>query len=292
MKRPTGILAPPMDDFGGMGFRRELPDFGDSAFDDHDVQAQLRVSSPFRATASGPLPASADLRKWCSRVRDQGSAPTACAHAVAGLVEYFQLRGHGEKMQLSTRFLDKVTRDLTASGEGPGLRATLKTLALVGAPPEALWPYDAAKIDEAPPPYCYAFSERFRGARYFRLDPANATGDNILTYVKRCLASRLPSVFGLPVYGTMPRIGDGTTDIFFPERGQALVGGHALLAVGYDDEQLVGHEHGALIVRGSWGTAWGDKGYAYLPYKWVSARLAVDFWTFVRPDFVNTDLFN
>ena len=282
------------DGYGGMGWRRDLPEFRDSGCAGHEGLAHRRISPPFRAATGSVLPASADLRKWCSRVRDQGCAGAAAAHAVAGLLEYFELRAFGHHLELSTRFLYKVTRDLAGvrGDVGANLRATLKTLSLVGAPPEAHFRYDPARIDEEPAAFCFAFADRYRTARYFRLDAPSLAGDAVLTNVRKCLAARLPSVFGVPVYSSFPRLGDGTSEIPYPEKGESQVGGHALVAVGYDDERMVGAEQGALLVRNSWGAGWGDRGYAWMPYKWVTSRMAVDFWSLVRPDFVNTDLFN
>ena len=52
------------------------------------------------------------------------------------------------------------------------------------------------------------------------------------------------------------------------------IGGHCILIVGYDDGK------GVWIFRNSWGEGWGDHGYGYLPYKYLSskAKLASDFW--------------
>ena len=90
----------------------------------------------------------------------------------------------------------------------------------------------------------------------------------------------------------MPLIGDGISEVPFPYPGDELLGGHAMLAVGYDDERMIGENQGAILARNSWGPEWGDGGYAWLAYEWIESRLAVDFWSYVRPDFVNTDLFN
>ena len=63
------------------------------------------------------------------------------------------------------------------------------------------------------------------------------------------------------------------------------------MAVGYDDQKSVGKEKGALLIRNSWGKSWGDRGYGWLPYRYVAAGLADDFWSMVKGEFVDTDLF-
>ena len=89
----------------------------------------------------------------------------------------------------------------------------------------------------------------------------------------------------------MPPLGDGKGEIPFPGSGDTLEGGHAILAVGYDDNKKIGSANGALLIRNSWGTQWGDKGYGWLPYAYVEQGLADDFWSMVKAEFVDTDLF-
>ena len=58
-----------------------------------------------------------------------------------------------------------------------------------------------------------------------------------------------------------------------PDLNSEPEGGHAVMCVGYDDER------GVFIVRNSWGTGWGDGGYFYMPYGYMTNEdLADDFW--------------
>ena len=98
-------------------------------------------------------------------------------------------------------------------------------------------------------------------------------------------------MFGFTVYSSMPGIGDDTGDIPFPKEGDRVEGGHAVVAVGYDDNRKIGSNKGALLIRNSWGKEWGDRGYGWLPYEYVLRGQAVDFWSLVEASFVDTDLF-
>lgn len=279
----------------GLGWRREPPDFRDLSFESHEIQGILRISTPFKAAtgAHTVLPAAVDLRKWCTRVRQQGTLNSSTAFSVVGLTEYFDRRAFGRHANYSEQFLYKSTRDLLGydTDLGAELRSTLRALQTFGTPAESLCPYDPSTHATPPPAFCYGFAEAFRTVRYFRLDDWKHSGDDVLLNVRKLLASRMPSVFGMSVYSSFPIVGEGS-EISMPQPGEQLIGGQAMLAVGYDDERMIGPDQGALLVRNSWGPEWGEKGYAWLPYRWVTERLAVDFWTYLRPDFVNTDLFN
>jgi C1A family cysteine protease len=109
--------------------------------------------------------------------------------------------------------------------------------------------------------------------------------------VKRSLAAELPAMFGFSVYSSMPPSGDGKGEIPFPTEGDSLEGGHAVLAVGYDDARKIGKHKGALLIRNSWGTGWGEAGYGWLPYAYVESGQADDFWAMVKAKYVDTDLF-
>lgn len=279
----------------GLGWRREPPDFRDLTFDSPEIQGILRISTPYKS-ATGPgavLPASVDLRKWCTRVRDQRGTNAATAFAVVALTEYFERRAFGRHEDLSELFLYRCARDLgrIEGDTGADLRTTLRALQRFGLPPETLYPFDPARHADAPPAFCYGFAEAFRMLRYFKIDEPALSAKDVLLHVRRCLAARLPVVFGVSTYTSFPLEGEGA-DIVMAEPGEQLVGGHALLAVGYDDERMISGDQGALLVRNSWGAGWGERGYGWMPYNWVQQRLAVDFWSYIRPDFVNTDLFN
>lgn len=280
------------DRFGGMGWERDLPDFRDYVPEAPEVKAVLAKSQPLKA-AKNTLPKSVDLRQWCSPIEDQGNLGSCTANAGVGLVEYFQRRAFGKHLDGSRLFIYKATRNLLrwTGDRGAYLRDTMKALVLFGVPPETYWPYKISKFDDEPPAFCYAFGQSFQAIKYYRLDPPGALPSKALSSVRQSLAAGLPSMFGFSVYSSMPGLNEGTGDIPMPKPGDKLEGGHAVAAVGYDDGKKIGKEKGALLIRNSWGTAWGERGYGWLPYAYVEEGLAVDFWSLVQAEFVDTDLF-
>ena len=164
-------------------------------------------------------------------------------------------------------------------------------LVLFGAPPEKVWPYNIAKFDTEPSAFCYAFAENFKAIQYLRLDSPGVTADALLDKIKTYLASNLPSMFGFPVYEEFMNL-PANAYVAYPAPKSKLYGGHAIIAAGYDDNiQINSKEKGALLIRNSWGTSWGDQGYAWLSYKYVTKGLAVDWWSLMKGDWVDTGNF-
>jgi len=93
--------------------------------------------------------------------------------------------------------------------------------------------------------------------------------------MKTCLASGFPFVFGFSVYESFESESVAKTGKApMPKKGEKMLGGHAVMAVGYDDAQ------GRFIVRNSWGPKWGMEGYFSIPYNYLlSDTLSADFWT-------------
>lgn len=279
--------------FGGMGWQRDLPDFRDFTPESDEVKSVLAKSKPLKSTIKA-MPTDVDWRKWCSPIEDQGRIGSCTANAGVAMLEYFQRRALGKHLDASRLFLYKVTRNLLGwTGDtGAFLRTTMKAMVLFGVPPEQYWPYQIASFDNEPPAFCYAFAQSYQTVRFYRQDPPGTQPDKVLANVRRFLAAGLPCMFGFSVYSSMPGLGEGTGDIPFPQQGDNLRGGHAVLAVGYDDAHKIGKERGALLIRNSWGAQWGQQGYGWLPYRYVEQGLAVDFWSLVRAEFVDTDLFH
>ena len=278
---------------GGMGWKRDLPDFRDYTIESNEIGTILDESMPLRV-ARRVLPRSVDLRQWCSPVEDQKELGSCSSQAGVGLMEYFQRRAFGKHLDMSRLFLYKVTRNLMGlTGDtGATLRATMKAMVKYGVPPESCWPYDISRFDEDPPVECFAFGQDFQAVKYYRLDSRRGSTSQTLRHVKKVLAAGLPVMFGFTVFSSIPGIDEGTGNIPMPQYGDSAEGGHAILACGFSDDHVIGEDKGALLIRNSWGP-WGENnsGYGYLPYSYVEDGLAVDFWSLVQAEFVGTDLF-
>lgn len=277
---------------GGLGWQPDLPDFRDYTARSPEIDALLSKSKALKAKAAAQ-PTSVDLRKWCSPIEDQCDLGSCTANAGAGLLEYYERRAFGQHMDGSRLFLYKATRNLLGwtGDQGAYLRTTMKAMALFGVPPEQYWPYDPNAFDVEPPAFLYAFAQNFQALKYYRLDPYGSTPGQALVAVKKYLAAGLPSMFGFTLYSSFPAVGAGSGDIPFPEKGERVLGGHAVDAVGYDDAKVIGKAKGALLIRNSWGTDWGEAGYGWLPYSYLEAGLADDFWSLVRSEYADTELF-
>jgi C1A family cysteine protease len=256
-------------------------------------------STASAGTAAAPaLVATVDLRQYFSPIENQGQLGSCTANAAVGLVEYFEKKATGRHIDASRLFVYKATRNLLGwTGDtGAYLRSTMGALALFGAPPERYWPYDPhpaatnTKFDVEPTPFCYAFAENYKSIKYLRLDPANTTTTQLLANIKTYLAAGFPSMFGFPVYDEFMNVGtDGL--VKYPSTSSHLYGGHAIVAIGYDDNKQIGSDRGALLIRNSWGTNWGIQGNGWLSYKYVTEELAVDWWTVLSQNWVNTGNF-
>jgi C1A family cysteine protease len=233
-----------------------------------------------------------DLRAWCSTIEDQGALGSCTANAAVGLLEYFELRSKGRYIDASRLFLYKAERDLLGwvGDTGAYLRTAMEALVVFGAPPERYWPYNIANFDVEPSAFCYAFGANFQGLTYYRLDPVGTTPAQALANIKAFLASGFPSMFGFPVYPEYDSPLPGGL-VAYPAPGHVSRGGHANVAVGYDDNLMIGPDKGALLIRNSWGTGWANAGYGWMSYKYVTSGLANDWWSMISAEWVNTGQF-
>jgi len=304
-----------MDGFSGvpgLGWLRDYPDFRDYRIDKADIPQKHKALgvkrsikdnlTALKVIGSPPpsLSAAVDLRQWCSPIEDQLNLGSCTANAAAGIVEYFERRAFGNYINASRLFVYKTTRDLLGwTGDtGAFLRSTMASLVLFGVPPESYWPYDVTKFDVEPSSFLYAFASNYQALSYYRLDQPGLTTADLLKRIKVFLSGGLPSIFGFTIYSSYTQTSTNKGKFPFPAKGETIVGGHAVLAVGYDDTLVIQNADptakpttGALLIRNSWGTNWGDSGYGWIPYEYVLQSLAVDWWSLIKSEWVDTKQF-
>jgi C1A family cysteine protease len=259
----------------------------------------LHISQPSSKAEKSSRPTKADtIRKYCSPVEDQGTLGSCTAQAGVAMVEYFERRAFGRHIDASRLFLYKVTRNLLRlrGDTGAYLRSTMGALTLFGVPPEEYWEYNISQFDREPPAFCYAFASNYQTIKYVRLDTPNTTKQSLLLSIKDSLAKGLPSMFGFTVYESIEQASTNG-NIPFPCDTERVSGGHAVMAVGYDDNVKIKNNGcgevttGAILIRNSWGTSWGNEGYGYLPYEYILQDLALDWWTIIKAEWVDTGQF-
>lgn len=239
--------------------------------DTEDLRDKVFRSTQFKTKTV--LPKSVDLRSACSQVVDQGELGSCTANAIAsGLREYWENQA-GKLTLLSRLWLYWEERYLEGSvneDAGAEIRDGMKVLQQIGCAPETDWPYNITKFTQTPPTQATTDATPFKVTEYHRVTD--------LTVLKAALAEGYPVVLGIDVYESFESDQVAKTGIVpLPKRGEKLLGGHAVLAVGYKDDVMY-KGRGVVICRNSWGESWGDKGYFYLPYSYF-AKYVTDMWT-------------
>ena len=250
----------------GFGWRPQLPD------------ARDRV---YAARLTSPRPAEYDLRPSMPAVYDQGQLGSCTGNAIAAAMEYERDRQGLPDFIPSRLFVyynERALEGTVSSDSGAVIRDGIKVVNREGVCPETLWPYNVGMFAVKPPKRCYVAATTDKALQY---EAIQTLGD-----LKDAIASNLSVVFGFTVYESFESKSVAQTGVMpMPNPGEATVGGHAVVAVGYSDPKS------QLIVRNSWGVSWGDHGYFYMPYQYLTgsqvssdnspingAHLASDFW--------------
>jgi C1A family cysteine protease len=213
-----------------------------------------------------------DLRSTCPAVYEQDKLGSCTANAIAAAYEYDQIKQNEKDVFIPSRlFIYYNERKMEGSidtDSGAEIRDGIKSISIDGVCSEDLWKYDITKFTECPTQECYDNAKNHKSIEYKRVIQS-------LEQLKQCLIEGFPFVFGFNVYSSFETQEIANTgDMPMPKEDEELLGGHAVCAVGFDDNKRV------FIVRNSWGSNWGDKGYFYMPYAFITnTSQCSDFWT-------------
>ncbi|MCL4478642.1 MAG: C1 family peptidase [Deltaproteobacteria bacterium] len=214
------------------------------------------------------LPEKTDLRAYCSRVEDQGELGSCTANAIAGSIEFIEnllKQKFEDKSRLFIYYNERAIEGHVDEDSGAMLRDGIKVCARFGACDELIWPYDIDRFAQKPDQKSYKDGLQHLITSYHRILNINE--------MRTCLARGYPFIFGFAVYESFESDKVKKTGIVdMPAASEKMIGGHAVMAVGYDDLKE------RFLVRNSWGKSWGMDGYFTIPYQYLKT-LADDFWT-------------
>lgn len=218
------------------------------------------------------LPSKVDLRPHCPPVYNQGNLGSCTANGIAGAIEFDRMKQNLKPAFLPSRLFiyynERVIEGTVNSDSGAQIRDGIKVVAKEGDCPETEWPYDISQFAHKPSTQCYKDARKYKAIQYQRLT-------QMVNQLKGCLASGYPFVYGFTVYDSFESGSVAKTGVVpMPAPGEKVLGGHCVLAVGYDDSQQ------RFLARNSWGPDWGIEGYFTVPYAYLTdTSLSSDFWT-------------
>lgn len=210
------------------------------------------------------LPVKMDNRQYCSPVANQGKLGACTAFAMGKGFREYMIRKDGERqVPLSALFLYYESRWDKGRDAGSTNTDNVDVVSRTGIATEESWGYDITKFSFQPPQAAYSSAKEFQYDKFIRISSLEDT--------KVALSKGMPVLFAYDVMESFRSIGkDGMMPA--PKPGEKRLGGHAVVAVGYDNQKQI------VTVRNSWGDAWGDSGYFHMPYE-VFENTARDIWT-------------
>jgi C1A family cysteine protease len=212
--------------------------------------------------------ATVDLRRYCTKVEDQGNLGSCTGNAIAGAIEFLNKKNN-RVIDISRLFIYYYVRLIEGTvnyDSGAYIRDGIKACYKYGASSERLWPYNISKFRSKPSAAAINDGLQRKITRYERITDQFDGSIN-------ALSNQYPVIMGFDVYSSFISVGRTGIMTYPNKRTERLLGGHAVLLVGYDMNRQ------AFIARNSWGTAWGLQGYFYMPFRVVQdTTMSDDFW--------------
>jgi len=216
------------------------------------------------------ISANVDLRSKIKIMYDQGNLGSCTANALCYAYVFDAPTFSPSRLFLyyNERFLDGDVPIDAGSTLSEGINALEK----YGVCKESTWSYNTNNFAVKPSKQAYAEgvkNEVIMASRVLQT----------MQSMKGCLTSGYPFVVGFEVYSSFESAAVASTGMVpMPNTAtEQLLGGHACICLGYDDSK------GVWIMQNSWGTGWGDRGYFYMPYAYLTTpALAGDMWRILK----------
>jgi C1A family cysteine protease len=237
-----------------------------SGLTDYSKELPQEVTPYKSETACDQFPRFVDLRNFMSPVENQMTLKSCSANAVVSSYEYFVNRATNEFKDFSRLFVYYNARSKSGSNDQDTGSAIYHCIESImhddsGLCIESTWPYNENSVNSKPANKAYEEAKKFQVLESCIVETDVET-------MKGCLADGYPFIFGLKLFNSFQNVGSkGIVPMpMADEVSHENHGLHAMLCVGYSDTERF------FIVKNSWGTEWGDNGYCYIPYDYLSNK--------------------
>lgn len=212
------------------------------------------------------LPKQVSLRSYVNQVLNQKSTSSCAAHPFASTVDILESRAGIPYKPVSVLFMyfnARAFRGTPVKDEGSSIRLMAKGLDKFGVPDSEYWPFTTKKslVNRRPGwnPYSKAFHRR--NGKYHHI---LSYGNNRLDDIMQALANGYPVVFGTQIANNFFD-SYGARLVDKPRSSDKLVGGHAMLIVGYKHQG----QYVLFEVLNSWGSNWRENGFVWLTDEYI-----------------------
>lgn len=229
-----------------------------------------------------PLPPAFSRKDELPSVRNQGSLGTCVGYAAWAMKEWQELQQKDDPVGgLSPRFIYQMAKQLDEKPNVAGTqpRVALKVLQDYGTCPESVFPYADLTSDvnlPKPPDTVIQVASPYKINTYARIQT--------LDELKRAIVEQGIALLAVIVSDSFVNTAKSPAngEVYIPKPLGAILGGHAIVGVAYDDNIKLGDYTGGVLLMNSWGKSWADNGFAWLPYEaftnyWIDADLKIPF---------------
>lgn len=218
-----------------------------------------------------PLPSYVDLQPKCPFIYDQEDLRKCAGNTSSGLTQYL-MRKHEYvdwmPSQLALYYWNRMQKGNTSENNDDSLQDAMNSLIKFGVPHESLWKYEPKNFTIKPEKAVWSDG-------YWHSVKIGLSVEQNIETIKSCVAEGSPIIFGMMVYSYFESPEMKKNGILkMPTSNDKILGGHAVMAVGYDDHTKM------IKIRNSWGGKWGKNGYFFMPYDYIlNPYYCDDFWT-------------
>ena len=221
------------------------------------------------------IPKKIDLRNKFPEVYDQGKIGSCTANSLCSIFEYDSINNF-KGSRLFLYYNERLINQETNIDEGASITDGIYCLKKYGICSEKEWPYNITNLFIKPYDICYENAKNNFVIEAFYIE-------NDIYTIKYWLTKNEPISLGISIYSNFMNItASSTGNVDIPIETDEYLGGHAVIICGYDDITK------KFTLRNSWGSHWGDNGYFYLPYDYITNDdLCSDLWIITKSKFEN-----